>query len=99
MIKHVVMFTINPEAGLDKKATQLKVKEKLESLKGKIEGMVSLQVGLNQNESADAFDVCLITEHLSWQDLKNYQDHPLHKAVSAYIGSVKKGRAVADFEF
>ena len=99
MIKHVVMFTINPEAGLDKKSTQLKVKEKLESLRGKIPGMTSLQAGINQNPSADAFDVCLITEHLTWQDLQNYQDHPLHQAVSSYIGSVKKGRAVAAFAF
>jgi hypothetical protein len=99
MIKHVVMFTINPEAGLDKKATQSKMIEKLESLKGKIEGMVSLQAGINQNGSPDAYDVCLITEHLSWKDLQNYQDHPLHMAVSGYIGSIKKTRAVADFEF
>lgn len=99
MIKHVVMFTINPDAGLDKKATQITMKEKLNSLRGKIDGMVSLEVGINQNASSDAFDVCLITEHNTWQDLQNYQDHPLHQEVSKYIGSVRKGRAVADFEF
>ena len=93
------MFTINPEAGLGKKATQLKMKEKLESLKGKIEGMVSLQVGINQNENPDAFDVCLITEHHTWKDLQHYQDHPLHKEVASFIGTVRKSRAVADFEF
>lgn len=99
MIKHIVMFTINPDLGLDKKATQLKMKEKLESLRGKIEGVVSLQVGINQNPSPDAFDVCLTTEHLTWKDLQHYQDHPLHLEVASYIGSVRKGRAVADFEF
>jgi Stress responsive A/B Barrel Domain. len=99
MIKHVVMFTINPDLGLDKKATQLQMKEKLESLKGKIEGMVSLEVGINQNTNPEAFDVCLITVHNTWQDLQHYQDHPLHQEVAKFIGSVRKGRAVADFEF
>ncbi len=99
MIKHIVLWTINPAEGLDKKSTQLKIKEKLESLKGKIEGLVSLQVGVNQNESPEAYDICLITEHPTWKDLQHYQDHPLHKEVGAFFGQVRKSRAVTDFEF
>jgi hypothetical protein len=93
------MWTINPIEGMSKKATQLKMQEKLESLKGKIEGLVSLQVGMNHNGSPDAYDVCLITEHRSWKDLQHYQDHPLHKEVAAFVGTVRKTRAVTDFEF
>ncbi|HEY4787448.1 MAG TPA: Dabb family protein [Bacteroidales bacterium] len=99
MIKHIVMWTINPAEGLDKNATLLKMKERLESLRGKIEGMVSLQTGINQNSSPDASEFCLITEHKSWDDLQHYQDHPLHKEVAGFIGSVRKTRTVADFEF
>ena len=99
MIKHVVMWTIKgPDEGVDRKTTLQSMKEKLESLRGKIEGLKTLQVGINIPESPEAFDVCLITEHPTWQDLKAYQEHPAHKEVAAYIGQVRKSRAVADFE-
>lgn len=98
MIKHIVMWTINPE-GSDKMATILKAKEKLESLKGKIEGLSSLQVGVNKNETPEAYDLCLVTEHPTWKDLHFYQDHPAHKEVAGFIGQIRKTRAVADFEF
>ena len=99
MIKHIVMWTINPEEGLDKKSTLLKMKNKLEALKGKIEGLISLQVGLNENESPEAYDICLITEHPTWKDLQFYQEHPLHKEVGAFVSQIRKTRAVADYEF
>ena len=65
---------------------------------GKIPPLKSLQVGINENEGNDAFDVCLITEHNSWEDLKAYQDHPIHKEVAVFISEVRKIRAVVDFE-
>ena len=99
MIKHIVMWTINSDEGMDKKTTLLKMKNKLETLQGKIEGLVSLQVGINQNESPEASEICLITEHKTWKDLQFYQDHPLHKEVAAFVGKIRITRAVADFEY
>jgi len=98
MIKHVVMWTVNPEQGFDKKSTLFKMKEKLESLIGKIDGLDSLQVGLNENETPEAYDICLITEHPSREALQCYQDHPLHKEVASFVGKIRKTRAVTDFE-
>jgi hypothetical protein len=93
------MWTINPAEGSDKTSTILEAKGKLESLKGKIDGLISLQVGLNKNETPEAYDLCLITEHPTWKDLQFYQDHPLHKEVAGFIGKIRKTRAVVDFEF
>jgi hypothetical protein len=95
MIRHVVMWTLKDD--LDKKAYVQEIKTKLESLKGKIEGLVSLEVGINEKESAEGFDICLITEHPDWEALQFYQDHPAHKEVADFIGQVRKGRAVVDF--
>ena len=99
MIKHVVMWTVNASANQKKKEVLIQMKTKLDSLVGKIDGLISLQVGLNKNESPEAYDICLITEHGSWQDLQNYQDHPLHKEAGAFIGQIRKSRTVVDFEF
>ncbi|MDP4209730.1 MAG: Dabb family protein [Bacteroidota bacterium] len=100
MIKHIVMWRVKgTDEGQDPKESTKIMKEKLESLIGKIEGLVSLQVGINQNPGAEAYDITLITEHLTWDALQFYQDHPLHKEAGKFIGSVKKARAAVDFEF
>ena len=100
MIKHIVFWTLKDHIeGIDKQEASIMMKAKLESLSGKIDGLVSLQVGINKNNSPEAFDICLITEHSSWDALRFYQEHPLHKEVGAYIGEIRKSRAVADFEF
>lgn len=98
MIKHIVMWTINNEK-FEVKSTALQMKEKLESMRGKIEGLDSLDVGINENKSAEAYDVCLVTEHPTWEALNHYQEHPLHKEVAGFIGQVRKTRAVVDFVF
>lgn len=100
MIKHIVLWTIKDAAdGINKQDAIANVKAKLESLSGKIEGLLSLQVGLNKNTTPEAFDICLVTEHTSWEALQFYQGHPLHKEVAGYVNEVRKSRAVADYEF
>ncbi len=99
MIRHVVLWTIKDSIdGVNKPEAIVNMKHKLESLSGKIDGLISLQVGLNKNTNPDAYDICLITEHISWEALTIYQEHPLHKEVAAYVGNVRKNRAVTDYE-
>jgi len=85
--------------GYDTKSSIWKMKEKLETLTGKIPGLNSLQVGINENETSSAFHICLITEHPSWEALKAYQEHPLHVEVGSFVKEVSKERAVVDFEY
>lgn len=100
MIKHIVLWTVKgKEEGIDKQEAISTMKTKLESLVGKIDGLISLQVGINKNTSPEAYDICLITEHSSWKTLEFYQEHALHQEVAAYIGKIRKTRAVTDFEF
>lgn len=100
MVKHVVLWKVKDlDEGYDTKAASWKMKEKLEGMLGRIPELKSLQVGINENESHDAYDVCLITEHDDWEGLKAYQEHPAHMEVAAFIGEVRKVRAVVDFEY
>lgn len=94
------MWRIKEECeGGDKRAAALLLKEELESLVGKIDGLKSLEVGINVNSSTSAYDLVLITEHSTLSDLQVYQDHPAHLAVSAYVRAATKERAVVDFGF
>lgn len=95
MIKHVVMWTVKDD--LEKKVVLQEIKKRLESLAGKIDGMTTLEVGINEKSGPESFDVCLMTTHVSWDALQLYQDHPLHREVASYIGQVRKTRAAADF--
>jgi hypothetical protein len=100
MIKHVVMWRIKDlDEGYDTKSAIWKMKEKLEALTGKIPGLSSLQVGINQNETAAAYHICLITEHPTMEDLKAYQENPLHLEVGTFIKEISKERVVVDFEY
>jgi hypothetical protein len=99
MIKHIVMWTLKgQDEGMDSKKNALEMKARLESLKGKIDGLASIEVGLNKNETTFAYDICLITTHASWKDLASYQDHPAHKEVGKFIGTIVQSRAIVDFE-
>jgi len=85
--------------GRDKRATALLLKEELESMIGKIDGLRSLEVGINVNSNVAAFDLVLITEHSTLSDLQFYQEHPAHLAVSSFVKTATKERAVVDYGF
>lgn len=100
MIKHVVMWRIKDDCeGNNKRATALLLKEELESMIGKIDGLNSLEVGINVNTSPAAFDLVMITEHHTLRDLEFYQEHPVHLAVAALIKASTKERVVVDYGF
>lgn len=97
MIRHIVFWKLKENAeGNSKGKNALLMKEKLESLNGKIEGLLSAQVNRNYNPSG--YDVCLVSTFTSKQALDFYQSHPLHVAVKSFVGSVTEDRAVTDCE-
>ncbi len=60
MIKHIVMWKLKDEAEGNSKAENAKIiKNSLEDLKGKINEIVHLEVGIDVNKSEQAYDVVL----------------------------------------
>lgn len=99
MVKHVVVWKLKETAlGNSREANVVLVREKLEALRGRIPGMVSLEVGVNTNPREPSADVVLTTVHESWQALEVYQNHPEHKAAGEFIGQVRETRACVDWE-
>lgn len=97
MVKHIVMWKLMDEAeGHTKDENAKIIKQNIEGLVGKIEGIEKIEVGLNYNPNG--FDVCLYSEFKNRDALQNYINHPLHKKNQAYTLSVVNDRAVADFE-
>ena len=97
MIRHIVMWNLKDEANGNDKATNCAIiKEKLENLVGKIEGLHRMEV--NQNVLAGGYDLCLYSELTDLQALAYYKDHPLHKAVQGFVHAVVTERVCCDME-
>ena len=92
MIKHVVMWRYS-----DKKDIET-AREQLESLRGRVPGMLSIETGVNFLESPSSYDLVLITEHPDRAALDAYQEDPLHVQVKAVLGKLDSERVVVDYE-
>jgi hypothetical protein len=73
------------------------IKERLEALPPIIPQLKKIEVGINFNPSAMAYDMALYSEFDSPEDLEIYQNHPDHKKVSEYVAKVREERAVVDY--
>jgi heme-degrading monooxygenase HmoA len=83
--------------GNPKEANAQLIKEKLEALNGQIPGLLKLEVGLDFSKSDMSADLVLYSEFESKEALQGYQDHPLHKAVQAFVKEARTERRVADY--
>lgn len=95
MIVHIVMFKFK-EA--DRDANVLKTKTMLEALVGKIEPLISMEVGINFKQSDRALDLVLTSTFATRDDLAVYADHPAHLEVLAFIQAVTESSKVVDYE-
>lgn len=91
MIKHIVLWR------LKNKADVARAKQELESMRGKIPGLLSLEVGVNFAEGSPV-DLGLYSEFADRAALNAYADHPVHVPVKQIVGSLVQDRWVLDYE-
>ena len=96
-IRHVVSWKLGATDETECKAHAAGIKLRLESLPAVIPQIRFLQVGVNVVPAND-FDVVLISDFDSVDDVETYQQHPAHLEVAAFIRSVVASRASVDFE-
>lgn len=82
MVKHVILWQLKDELlGDSKEEVKKGIKEGLESLAGKIPGLVEIEVYTDTLESSNV-DVMLYSVFTDAASLKNYATHPLHVEVA-----------------
>lgn len=99
MIKHVVMWRIADDQPQSKAELIKTLIDKLEALPPIIPQIKEFVVGANEKEAPAAFDVTLVSSFDSWEALSEYQVHPTHQEVGAFLKGAATDRAVVDFEF
>ena len=99
MIKHIVMWRLKDHAEGNDKATNAQLmKSKLEALRGQIEGVLAIEVGIDFSATEASADVVLYSEFTDRTALAAYQAHPAHQAVVAFIKEVVNTRHLVDYE-
>jgi hypothetical protein len=94
------MFKFKEEAEGRTKAENIAItKAMLEALPEKIDLIRSSSVTVNSPDADESnYDLCLISDFDSFEDLATYIVHPDHKAVGAFMRPVRLDRACVDFE-
>lgn len=99
MIKHIVMWRLKDHAeGNDKMTNAQLMKSKLETLRGQIDGVLAIEVGIDFSATEASADVVLYSEFTNRAALAAYQAHPAHQAVVAFIKEVVSARHLVDYE-
>jgi hypothetical protein len=99
MINHVVLFKLKDYSETEKPVLIAEMKSLLEGLKGKINELKYIEVGVNYELNTKSYDVALLSHFNSIEDLDKYRVHPEHKKVLARFSELRLERAAVDFEF
>ncbi len=100
MLKHIVLWKLKETAeGNTKEENMILAKDKLLALPTSIYQIKSLTVGSDVLHGDKSFDMGLVADFDSLEDMKLYQVHPDHVAVASFIGKITADRATLDFEF
>jgi len=98
MVKHIVMWRINPSEGQSREQTLSTMRNALNGLPAQISVIKGYEVGVASSRSPSSYDIVLISAFDSWEDLKAYRDHPEHVKVKDYIAEIRTEAAVVDYE-
>ena len=100
MVKHIILWTLNPELSEnEKKEVKKGIKEGLEGLVGKVPGLLEVKVHIDGRLASSNADVMLDSTLESEEALKGYAQHPEHVAVANGKGRpYTVQRSCLDFE-
>ena len=95
MIKHIVFFKLEDNSEANKEA----VKARIIGMKGKIDVLKHIEVGVNFSPEERAFDLALVTDFETKEELQAYAIHPLHVEVVTFLKSINTVTKVVDYVY
>ncbi len=99
MVRHIVMWRLKEFAhGNSAEVNARLVKEKLEALRGRIPGLLDIEVGLDFSRTDSSADLVLCSDFADRKSLEHYQAHPEHEALKPFIGGATSERRLVDYE-
>ena len=97
MIRHIVMWNVRGASRDEKLANIERLKASFHSLRGRVPGLLHLEVGVDTSGVDYACDVVLVSDFESQAALDAYATHPEHLRVKAEIGDMRTARHQVDY--
>lgn len=97
VIKHIVMWKLRGETPEQRRQNAGQLAESFHSLRGRIPGLLHLEIGIDTSGVDYACDVVLYSEFASQADLEAYASHPEHLRVKREVGNLRIARHQVDY--
>lgn len=97
MIKHIVMWNVRAESAEARADNLARLHASFDSLRGKIPGLLLLEIGTDTSRIDYACDVVLYSEFETQAALDAYAVHPEHLRVKRELGDMRIARHQVDF--
>ena len=97
MIKHIVMWNIRGDTPAAKARGIAQVQGSFASLRGRIPGLLHIEVGIDTSAADYACDVVLYSEFEDQAALDAYVSHPEHLRVKQELGDLRIARYQVDY--
>lgn len=97
MIKHIVMWNVRGDSPDEKSRNIARLQASFESLRGRIPGLLRLEIGVDSSRIDYACDVVLYSEFDSQAALDAYSSHPEHLRVKGELADLRIARHQVDY--
>lgn len=97
MIKHIVMWNVRGDTPAEKARGIARLRRSFESLRGRIPGLLHLEIGVDTSRIDYACDVVLYSEFESQAALDAYGSHPEHLRVKDEVADLRIARHQVDY--
>ena len=98
MIRHIVMWNVRG-ATPDERGNAIRfLKSRFEGLRGRVPGLLRLEIGIDTSRVDYACDVVLYSEFESQQALAAYATHPEHLRVRDELEGLRVARHQVDYD-
>lgn len=97
MVKHIVMWNIRGPSDGERMLSIARVKTAFEALRGKIPGLLLLEIGVDRSGVDYACDVVLYSEFEDQAALDAYASHPEHLRVRQELEGLRVARHQVDY--
>ena len=91
------MWNVSGDSRDERSANTSRLKREFESLRGRIPGLLRLEVGVDSSRVDYACDVVLYSEFESQAALDGYALHPEHLRVRQALGDLRSARHQVDY--
>jgi hypothetical protein len=97
MIRHIVMWDVRGDTPAAKAEAIARLRASFHSLRGRIPGLLHLEIGADTSGADYACDVVLVSDFATQAALDAYATHPEHLRVKQEIEGLRIGRHQVDY--